>query len=132
MAGKGKNQHVVKRDEGWAVRGEGNSKDTSHHRTQQEAADAARQAAAEADERQKRLQQRIQRARDLALAAARAEMEQVLKVREAARQAQLLEQKRQAQLQRMGVCVAGYEWIKQSGGYRCAGGSHFVSDAQLQ
>ncbi|EPM57928.1 hypothetical protein A264_18480 [Pseudomonas syringae pv. actinidiae ICMP 19071] len=42
MAGKGKNQHVVKRDDGWAVRGEGNSKDTSHHRTQQEAADVAR------------------------------------------------------------------------------------------
>jgi len=42
MAGKSKNQHVVKRDDGWAVRGEGNSKDTSHHRTQQDAADAAR------------------------------------------------------------------------------------------
>lgn len=42
MAVKGKNQHVVKRDEGWAVRGEGNTKDTSHHLTQQEAADAAR------------------------------------------------------------------------------------------
>ena len=46
MAGKGKNQHVVKRDDGWAVRGEGNSKDTSHHRTQHEAADAARAIAA--------------------------------------------------------------------------------------
>ena len=41
----GKNQHVVKRDEGWAVRGEGNLKDTSHHRTQQEAAEAARSIA---------------------------------------------------------------------------------------
>ena len=41
----GKNQHVVMWDEGWAVRGEGNSKDTSHHRTQQEAAEAARSIA---------------------------------------------------------------------------------------
>ena len=41
----GKNQHVVKRDNGWAVRGEGNSKDTSHHNTQKEAADAARDIA---------------------------------------------------------------------------------------
>lgn len=41
----GKNQHVMKRDEGWAVRGEGNTKDTSLHRTQKEAADAARQIA---------------------------------------------------------------------------------------
>lgn len=36
------NQHVVRRDDGWAVRGEGNSKDTSRHRTQGEAIDAAR------------------------------------------------------------------------------------------
>ncbi|KAM3068636.1 hypothetical protein ACMFMG_011160 [Clarireedia jacksonii] len=37
----------------------------------------------------------------------------------------------QAKLREMGVCVAGFHWIKQSGGYRCAGGSHFVSDGQL-
>jgi inhibitor of KinA sporulation pathway (predicted exonuclease) len=40
-----KNQHVVKRQEGWAVRGEGNSKDTSHHRTQEDARKAAREIA---------------------------------------------------------------------------------------
>ncbi len=37
----GKNQHVVQREDGWAVRGEGNSKDTSHHRTQEGARQAA-------------------------------------------------------------------------------------------
>jgi len=37
-----KNQWVVRRDDGWAVRGEGNRKDTSHHGTQQEAIYAAR------------------------------------------------------------------------------------------
>ncbi len=41
----GKDQHVVPRDGGWAVRGEGNSRDTSHHRTQREAYDAARDIA---------------------------------------------------------------------------------------
>ena len=41
----GKNQHVVGRGDGWAVRGEGNSRDTSHHPTQAEAAAAARQIA---------------------------------------------------------------------------------------
>lgn len=39
------NQHVVRRDNGWAVRGEGNSRDTSHHDTQAEAIDAGRQIA---------------------------------------------------------------------------------------
>ena len=37
-----KNQHVVKRDGGWAVRGAGNSRDTSRHRTQAQAIDSAR------------------------------------------------------------------------------------------
>lgn len=41
----GKNQHVVRREKRWAVRGEGNSRDTSHHSTQAEAAEAARQIA---------------------------------------------------------------------------------------
>lgn len=45
MAGKGKNQHVVKRDKAWAVLGEGNTRDTSHHPTQKEAAEAAREIA---------------------------------------------------------------------------------------
>lgn len=38
----GKNQHVVKHDDGWAVRGAGNQRDTSHHRTQSEAERVAR------------------------------------------------------------------------------------------
>lgn len=41
----GKNQHVVKRDGSWAVRGEGNSRDTSTHKTQQEAFNSARDIA---------------------------------------------------------------------------------------
>jgi len=39
------NQHVVPRDGGWAVRGEGNKRDTSRHGTQKEAIDAARDIA---------------------------------------------------------------------------------------
>jgi AAA+ superfamily predicted ATPase len=41
------------------------------------------------------------------------------------------EQQAQAKLKQMGVCPVGYQWIKQSGGYRCAGGSHWVTDGQL-
>lgn len=39
------NQHVVPRPDGWAVRGEGNSRDTSHHLTQAEAIERARDIA---------------------------------------------------------------------------------------
>lgn len=42
---KGKDQHVVKREDGWAVRGGGNKRDTSHHETQKEAINAARDIA---------------------------------------------------------------------------------------
>jgi hypothetical protein len=41
----GKNQHVVPRDDKWAVLGEGNKRDTSHHHTQAEAERAARDIA---------------------------------------------------------------------------------------
>ena len=39
------NQHVVSRDDGWAVRGEKNKRDTSHHSTQKDAINAARDIA---------------------------------------------------------------------------------------
>ena len=39
------NQHVVRREDGWAVRGEGESRDTSHHPTQGDAIGAARDIA---------------------------------------------------------------------------------------
>ena len=42
---KGKNQHVVRREDGWAVRGEGNTRDTSLHPTQRPAIHRARDIA---------------------------------------------------------------------------------------
>ncbi len=40
-----KNQHVVPHADGWAVKGDGNSKATSVHSTQKEAIDAAKEIA---------------------------------------------------------------------------------------
>lgn len=45
MSRHGKSQHVVPRDGGWAVRGEGNDRDTKRFRTQKDAIDAARRIA---------------------------------------------------------------------------------------
>lgn len=48
---------------------------------------------------------------------------------------QLVKQKRekavQDKLRNMGVCVQGFQWIKQAGGYRCAGGSHYIANDRL-
>ena len=42
------------------------------------------------------------------------------------------EKKMQQKLREMGVCCQGFRWIKQSAGYRCAGGSHFIANAALE
>lgn len=42
------------------------------------------------------------------------------------------EQEAQQKLMSMGVCPVGYQWIKQSSGYRCAGGSHYMSDDAVE
>ncbi|KAG6059017.1 hypothetical protein E4U32_004307 [Claviceps aff. humidiphila group G2b] len=33
-------------------------------------------------------------------------------------------------LQMQGRCPVGYDWIRQAEGWRCAGGSHFISDKE--
>lgn len=41
------------------------------------------------------------------------------------------EEEARKKLETMGVCPVGYPWIKQEGGYRCGGGSHYMSDAAV-
>ncbi len=41
------------------------------------------------------------------------------------------EAKVQQKLRTLGICPAGFRWIKQNGGYRCSAGSHFVTDSEL-
>ncbi|GJE92068.1 stage V sporulation protein K domain-containing protein [Phanerochaete sordida] len=41
------------------------------------------------------------------------------------------EERVQKKIREMGLCPYGYEWIKQQGGYRCSGGTHFVSNSEL-
>jgi hypothetical protein len=62
--------------------------------------------------------------------------ERAKRAQEAARLQKLEEERRkeaqvQQKIRHMGLCVAGFRWVKMSGGYRCAGGSHFLSNGQL-
>eukprot|EP00698_Gefionella_okellyi_P004376 TRINITY_DN14046_c0_g1_i1.p1 TRINITY_DN14046_c0_g1~~TRINITY_DN14046_c0_g1_i1.p1 ORF type:complete len:1528 (+),score=457.91 TRINITY_DN14046_c0_g1_i1:247-4584(+) len=52
-------------------------------------------------------------------------------IRKAQAQAEQQRQKTQQALRQMSSCEAGFSWIKVAGGYRCAGGSHHISDADL-
>ena len=61
-----------------------------------------------------------------------AEMETLRRRREEEEEARRKEQEAQKKLRRIGVCPVGFRWIKQAGGYRCAGGSHWVTDAELE
>ena len=85
--------------------------------------EAARQAAMEK-------QRQEEAARQAAVEKQRQEEAARVRAMEIAKKQQE-EAKVQAKIQNLGVCVAGYAWIQEAGGYRCAGGSHFLSNAQL-
>jgi hypothetical protein len=60
------------------------------------------------------------------------------KARLVAEKARLIEAERQRKymavmerVKMIGRCCMGYEWHKAKGGYRCGGGSHFVSDSMV-
>ena len=40
--------------------------------------------------------------------------------------------KAQEILKQIGKCCAGFEWLKEGSGWRCAGGSHTVSDEEMR
>ncbi|KAH7122786.1 P-loop containing nucleoside triphosphate hydrolase protein [Dendryphion nanum] len=90
----------------------------------------AQQDARDAEERQRIEAERIKhelerRARE----EKQARVEQERRKREELKQRELQAQKK---LRTLGVCVQGYVWTKQANGYRCAGGAHFVTNAQLE
>ena len=53
------------------------------------------------------------------------------KVKGRLRPASAEEERVKEKLKEMGVCIAGFDWVKQEGGWRCAGGSHWVDDGQV-
>lgn len=90
----------------------------------------ARRLAAEEDETKRRLEQERVR-RELERRRREEELGRLERERRAAEEERRKEAAAQRKLRTLGVCVMGYRWIKQAGGYRCAGGSHYVADSQL-
>jgi hypothetical protein len=74
---------------------------------------------------QTRIQNEIERRRQEEI------LEELRKKREKLAEERRKEHEAQKKLREMGVCCQGFRWIKQAGGYRCAGGSHWLSDTQL-
>jgi hypothetical protein len=66
---------------------------------------------------------------------ARAEREriqqEVKRLRQEEMERRKMEEQAQAKLRQMGICPMGFRWVKQSGGYRCSAGGHWVNDSSL-
>ncbi|KAI1851825.1 hypothetical protein JX265_013182 [Neoarthrinium moseri] len=114
-------------------------KETKTQKSREKNSPKARRDAGVSDEVWEQLQRDSQ--------AAKEREENYQKLKEEARKAseadrdeivkRLLEEERQRQeeaemqkkLDQMGLCPMGYRWIRQATGYRCAGGSHYFSNA---
>ena len=84
------------------------------------------------DDEEPRLRERERVARESLRRKRDEVLEQVRRKRAEKEHERQQELENQRKLQQMGVCPMGFHWIKQSSGYRCAGGSHVVSNSELQ
>ena len=92
----------------------------------------AKQAAQEQESNELKRRHEEMRLKHLAVLRAQEDAEnRAREIREKAERKRKEEVRVQTKLRQMGVCVAGFRWIKQADGYRCAGGSHFVSNGAL-
>ena len=92
---------------------------------------AARLRSLEKQEEARKARERAHQEHLKALKAKQQAEERLRRVKEALERQQKKEKRVQEKLRHMGVCPVGYQWIKEASGYRCAGGSHFVSNMRL-
>jgi ATPase family associated with various cellular activities (AAA) len=102
---------------------------------QREAEEATRHEAEEVTQREadeaKRRHEEARLQHELERRAREAELEALKRKRQAEEERRRKEREVQKKLRELGVCCMGFQWIKQACGYRCAGGSHYVSNAEL-
>lgn len=91
---------------------------------------AAARLAAEEDEARRRFERERLR-RELERRRREEELVKLERKRRRVEEERRKEEAAQRKLRTLGVCVMGFRWIKQASGYGCAGGSHYVSNAQL-
>ena len=84
------------------------------------------------DDEAKRNHEEARLRHEMGRRALEAELEALRRKRQEEEERRRKEREAQKKLRDMGVCCMGYRWIKQDLGYRCAGGSHYVSNAQLE
>ena len=75
-------------------------------------------------EEARRCEAEVRAARERAAAALRKKQQE-----EEAKQRK--EQEIQQKLKHIGLCPVGFPWVREANGYRCTGGTHFVSHGQL-
>ena len=106
----------------------------AQEKIQREIAKALEEMILAEEKRKREIMKKLEEER-LREAAARAERDRKaaeLKAKEEAeRRKKEEEAKIQAKLRDIGTCWAGFRWIKQVGGYRCAAGVDWISDAEL-
>lgn len=91
----------------------------------------AKKAADEAEARQLKQQQEEARVEQENAKREREKAKEEFEKMRIARIRQKRERAVQEKLRNMGVCVQGFPWVRQAGGYRCAGGAHFIANERL-
>lgn len=88
-----------------------------------------------ADEKRRReIEEQLRKEKKLIEAALKAKREAEERLRKAQEEAEKRKREEMAvqkKIRDMGICPAGFRWFREGGGYRCGGGSHYLSNHQL-
>ena len=103
----------------------------AHKLAEEELAQAQRKLEEEKEERKKAELERQQKEREDMLKKKQIELDRIREELEKIEIERKKEMAIQTKLKQIGECPVGYPWIRLPDGYRCEGGSHYVSVAHL-